>query len=263
VYKTRNDGNVPTSAGLVVYYVVYNGVRLLVMVEWTIMRTTRRGIQFQARGALRQTRKELISQLREKLERSMERKPSNDRKPKIIAAIGFGGGGHAATVRGVMDVMKEAGFQTEMVEIPIGFLVETDDKNPLWNITQCTGEQLYNWGLRQAEWVAFVMMWLLSLGQACALNIDKICGFVGQVIGKDYGDEVLTHPPALLPTHAGACFLCCNVAQERWRDGIEWDAKREACRMWDARTNACTRRCLHIHVHTCLHQPHRHTGTVR
>ena len=175
--------------GLLLYYVVYNGVRLLVVVEWTISRTTRRGLQFQPRMGVPQTRAALVAKLRERLQRSMASRPPLTRKPKIIVSIGFGGGGHEATVKGVMDVMTEAGFSTEIVEIPVGFLVETDDKNPVWNLTGCTGEQIYNWGLKKSEWVAFCIMWLLSLAQAAALTLDKFAGFFGQLINADYGDE--------------------------------------------------------------------------
>jgi len=30
-------------------------------------------------------------------------------------------------------------FPPEIIEMPVGFLVETDDKNPLWALTGCTG----------------------------------------------------------------------------------------------------------------------------
>ena len=40
---------------------------------------------------------------------SVRAQPPAARRPKIIAVIGFGGGGHEATVRGVRDVMVEAG----------------------------------------------------------------------------------------------------------------------------------------------------------
>ena len=39
------------SAGMALYYLVYSGIRLCVMVEWTIYRSTRRGIRFQPRFA--------------------------------------------------------------------------------------------------------------------------------------------------------------------------------------------------------------------
>ena len=35
----------------------------------------------------------------------------------------------------------QAGFPLEVVEMPVGFLVETDDKNPVWMLTGCTGER--------------------------------------------------------------------------------------------------------------------------
>jgi hypothetical protein len=174
--------------GMVLYYVGYSGIRLLVMVEWTIHRSTRRGIQFEPRVGVRTSRTEYIAHLREKLQKSRaNKKPA--KRPKIVAVVGFGGGGHEATVKGVRDVMTEAGFPPEIVEMPVGFLVETDEKNPVWKLTGCTGEQLYNWGLKQRGIIAFLMMWILTLAQATALGIDKFCGLVGQLVGADYGDE--------------------------------------------------------------------------
>jgi len=175
--------------GMALYYVVYSGVRLFVMVEWTIFRTTRRGIQFQPRVAMVSTRSAQVQKLRERLQQNMASKPANAKRPKIVAVIGWGGGGHEATVKGVRDVMTEAGFPPEIIEMPVGFLVETDDKNPVWALTGCTGEQLYNWGLKQRGLIAFVIMWILTLAQATALGIDKFCGLVGQLVGADYGDE--------------------------------------------------------------------------
>ena len=127
---------------MVLYYVVYSGIRLCVMVEWTILRSTRRGIRFQPRVGVRATRAAHVSRLREHIQRSIAQKSTETRRPKIIAVIGFGGGGHEATVKGVRDVMVDAGFPPEIVEIPVGFMVETDDKNPVWQLTGCTGEQV-------------------------------------------------------------------------------------------------------------------------
>jgi len=42
---------------------------------------------------------------------SVREQPANAKRPKIIAVIGFGGGGHEATVKGVRDVMTEAGCE--------------------------------------------------------------------------------------------------------------------------------------------------------
>jgi len=33
--------------------------------------------------------------------------------------------------------------------------------------------------------------WFLTIAQAIALEIDKLCGLVGQLVGADYGDEVI------------------------------------------------------------------------
>ena len=35
--------------------------------------------------------------------------------------------------------LSSARFPPEIVEIPVGFMVETDDKNPVWQLTGCTG----------------------------------------------------------------------------------------------------------------------------
>ena len=102
--------------GMALYYVFYSGIRLLVMVEWTIYRSTRRGIQFEPRSSnMRMSRAEHIARLREKIQRSMANRGGAEvgggegkTRPKILAVVGFGGGGHEATVKGVRDVMNEA-----------------------------------------------------------------------------------------------------------------------------------------------------------
>jgi len=33
--------------------------------------------------------------------------------------------------------------------------------------------------------------WFLAIAQAIALEIDQFCGLVGQLVGADYGDEVI------------------------------------------------------------------------
>ena len=177
--------------GLFLYYFVYSGIRLFIMVEWIIFRTTQRGLQFQPRVGTRVTRAAEVSKLRERLNRSIAQKPPGEstKRPKIMTVTGFGGGGHEATLKGILDVMKEVGFQPEIVELPVTFLVETDHNNPVWQLTGCTGEQLYNWGLKQNSVVSFFMSCFLQIAQACALTIDKYFGAIGQMVGADYGDE--------------------------------------------------------------------------
>ena len=61
--------------------------------------------------------------------------------------------------------MNDAGFCSEVVDIPVGFLLETSKNNPLWNLTGVTGEQIYNWGLYRSPLIAYIITWGTSVGQ--------------------------------------------------------------------------------------------------
>mmetsp|Transcript_5205 Transcript_5205/g.16648 ORF Transcript_5205/g.16648 Transcript_5205/m.16648 type:complete len:120 (+) Transcript_5205:646-1005(+) len=85
--------------------------------------------------------------------------------------------------------MAEAGFKADFVDLPVAFLVETDDLNPLWRVYHVTGEQLYNWGLRQGALVAWLITWVTSYLQYWALHADEYLGQFLDALGLPYGDE--------------------------------------------------------------------------
>mmetsp|Transcript_5212 Transcript_5212/g.16671 ORF Transcript_5212/g.16671 Transcript_5212/m.16671 type:complete len:561 (+) Transcript_5212:470-2152(+) len=133
--------------------------------------------------------------------------PKHSKKPpKIICITGYGGGGHEATMNGVRTVMAEAGFKADFVDLPVAFLVETDDLNPLWRVYHVTGEQLYNWGLRQGALVAWLITWVTSYLQYWALHADEYLGQFLDALGLPYGDE--------------ASRLCCQIWTEQKPDLI-------------------------------------------
>ena len=102
--------------------------------------------------------------------------------------------------------MAEADFKPTIMDVPVGFLIETSEKNPLWFVFRVTGEQLYNWGLRQGAFVAFAITWSTSFLQYWALRFDEIMGAVLLLFGFDYGDE--------------ASKLCSRVWKEKMPDMV-------------------------------------------
>lgn len=179
-------------SGMTLYFVVYRGLKLWVEVEWIIYSTTKRGINFQPRVGARATRSVQIEKLRQKVQSCLQRKDlangQTSTRRKIIAVVGFGGGGHEATLKGVRDVISEAGLKIEIIEIPVGFLCETDAENPFWKLTGCTGEQLYNWGLQQSGPFFFLIMWLLTKTQRIAVAFDKYTSRLARCFGiHEYG----------------------------------------------------------------------------
>jgi len=102
--------------------------------------------------------------------------------------------------------MAEAGFKADFVDLPVAFLVETDDLNPLWRVYHVTGEQLYNWGLRQGALVAWLITWVTSYLQYWALHADEYLGQFLDALGLPYGDE--------------ASRLCCQIWTEQKPDLI-------------------------------------------
>ena len=102
--------------------------------------------------------------------------------------------------------MAAADFKPTIVDVPVGFLIETSEKNLLWLIFRVTGEQLYNWGLRQGAFVAFAVTWSTSYLQHWALAVDRFMGAALQVLGIDFGDE--------------ASKLCCRVWREQSPDMV-------------------------------------------
>ncbi len=103
-------------------------------------------------------------------------------------------------------MMAEAGFKPTIMDVPVGFFVETSEKNLLWLIFGVTGEQLYNWGLRQGAFLAFAVAWSTSYLQHWALCFDQILGASLKLLGLDLGDE--------------AAKLCCRVWTETSPDMV-------------------------------------------
>ena len=102
--------------------------------------------------------------------------------------------------------MAEAGFKPTIIDVPVGFFVETSEKNLLWLIFGVTGEQLYNWGLRQGAFLAFAVAWSTSYLQHWALSFDEMLGATMKLLGLDLGDE--------------AAKLCCRVWTETTPDMV-------------------------------------------
>uniref|UniRef100_A0A7S4M0J3 Monogalactosyldiacylglycerol synthase n=1 Tax=Guillardia theta TaxID=55529 RepID=A0A7S4M0J3_GUITH len=169
------------------YYFVFCTIHLWFQCNWTIWWTTRRGLTFESRNIVVTSRESQIAKLKARLEQSKAK--VSGYRPKILCVAGYGGGGHEATLNGVRAVMNEAGFWSEVVDIPVGFLLETSKNNPLWNLTGVTGEQIYNWGLYRSPLIAYIITWGTSVGQVIGLRIDGICGLIGDLLSIDYGDE--------------------------------------------------------------------------
>ena len=72
--------------------------------------------------------------------------------------------------------MEETGFKPVIMDVPVAYLIETSEKNLLWHIFRVTGEQLYNWGLRQGAFVAFSVAWTTSYLQHWAIRADEFLG---------------------------------------------------------------------------------------
>jgi hypothetical protein len=112
------------------------------------------------------------------------------RPPRRVMLVGgFGGGGHAASLEALREAIREIGG-IEFIEVPLGFMVETSDKNPFWQLWGITGECVYNWGLRLSGPVSFHVTWLMATLQHVALSADAAVQYVGRALfGLDVGDE--------------------------------------------------------------------------
>jgi len=191
---------------IVVLYILSCIFRLWIQCEWALWTAWRRGLNFEERGLFKASREEEIAKLRKKLESNGPCPILPHGSPKVLCITGYGGGGHEATLNGVRAVMAEAGFKPTIMDVPVGFFVETSEKNLLWLIFGVTGEQLYNWGLRQGAFLAFAVAWSTSYLQHWALCFDQILGASMKLLGLDLGDE--------------AAKLCCRVWTETAPDMI-------------------------------------------
>ena len=64
------------------------------------------------------------------------------------------------------NTLRDSGSNDQFIELPLGFLVETDPKNPLWALFGITGEAVYNWGLKHSGFTAYNVLLLLMILQA-------------------------------------------------------------------------------------------------
>ena len=64
------------------------------------------------------------------------------------------------------NTLRDSGSHDQFIELPLGFLVETDPKNPLWALFGITGEAVYNWGLKHSGFTAYNVLLLLMILQA-------------------------------------------------------------------------------------------------
>lgn len=91
--------------------------------------------------------------------------------------------------QGLRELLAELEYNADLVDVPMTWMVETHQHNPLYSLFGITGEQIYNWGLLQGPQSAWTITFCTSWAQYIALTLDGIAGWFGDRIGRDYGDE--------------------------------------------------------------------------
>lgn len=118
----------------------------------------------------------------------------------VLIVVGHGGGGHSATAQALVSALEICAPTVRVVLTDASAAVERNASNPFWQCTGCTGDDVYNWGLRRGGLCAWAVAVGLAAGQRAALAADWCLGdraahIMGRIFAHERPDVVCNLTP--------------------------------------------------------------------